>query len=507
MSAQASEADSRLIRTALAAAVVGIVGLAYWQHWSVLSASPYPIGVDGYFYPIQVRSFLEHGALAYPASPITFYWMAPFALFSDPIIGAKLGAALGCALIAVPAYGVGKKLGVGVGSGLLAAVIAALSAGAGFLSIEFVKQGIGLTVAMVALWAVLGALEQTTRRRAFGAAAAIGCAFATHKLAGAMVLVIVAPAVVMRARALLQGRRLIYATLGGLAIVVTLIVLGIATPHRFVSATDLSLLGHLATVHANWSGDALVTPGAIITLQHEALVAGVLALLAAGVLWTRPLAREVRACGWMIVVLGLVIASPWLRVDDPQGLGFRLRAAAFMPMALCAAICAGALARAIGHRMSTIEREGMIVGVAAIIAIMQLFCDRSEGQVRTDPALVAAVAKATNHIPAGATVIVPERHILYMVDWYTRAPVRLRPESVPFTQRVRMLGLVYMGGDEGVLSATLDAARRDPDVAPPISLHASHRNGLVLISEPTWNWVLSHLPAGAHDYFAKWPTI
>jgi len=499
-----------LIRTALTAAVVGLVGLAYWQHWTVLSASPYPIGVDGYFYPIQVRSILEHGSLAYPASPITFYWMAPFALISDPIIGAKIGAALGCALIAVPTYGVGKKLGAGFGSGLLAAVVATLSAGAGFLSIEFVKQGIGLTVAMIALWAVLGALERTTRRRAIGAAAAIAFAFATHKMAGAIVLVIVAPAIVMRARALLQGRRLIYATLGGLVLVITLIVLGIAAPHRFVSATDLVLVGRLVTSHATWSGDALVAPGVTITLQHEALIAGVLAISAAGVLWTRPLAREVRACGWMVVVLGLVIATPWLRIDDPQGLGFRLRAAAFVPMALCAAICAGALARAIGHkmsRMSVLEREGMLVGVAAILAVVQLFSDRSEGQVLTHPALVAAVANATEHIPAGATVIVPERHILYMVDWYTRAPARLRPELVPFAQRVRMLGLVYMGGDEGALSATLDAARRDPGVAPPISLHANHRNGLVLVTEPTWSWVLAHLPPEAHAYFAKWPTI
>ncbi|CAN5281610.1 hypothetical protein BH11MYX1_BH11MYX1_14980 [soil metagenome] len=501
-------APSRLVRIALGAAVALVVGLACWQHWSVLSASPFPLGVDGYFYPIQVRAILEHGALAYPASPLTFYWMAPFALFSDPIVGAKLGAALGCALVAMPAYGVGKQLGGGPGAGVLAAVLAALSAGAGFLSIEFVKQGIGLTVALVALWAVLGALETTTRRRAIGAAAAVGFAFATHKMAGAIVLVIVAPAVVMRARALLRGRRLIYAVLGGIAIAVTLIILGLAAPHRFVSARDLLLVGDLVTSRANGRGDALAAPGGTIAWQHEALVAGVLAVLAAGVLWTKPLTRELRACGWMIVVLGLVIGSPWLRIDDPQGLGFRLRAAAFVPMALCAAICAGALARIlVGLRVPVIVREAILVGGAAVIAIVQLSCDRTEGRVLTHPALAAAVAAANGHLPAGATVIVPERHILYMVDWYTRAPVRLRPESVPFTQRIRMLGLVYIGGPDGVVSATLDAARHDPLVAPPITLHAGHRNGLVLVSEPTWNWVLAQLPRDAHAYFARWPTI
>ncbi len=487
-------------RVLAALAVAAIVGLAFWQHWTVLSSSPYPIGVDGYFYPIQVRSILEHGHLAYPASPITFYWLAPFAIATDPIVGAKLGAALGCALIAVPAYGVGKKLG----SGMLAAVLAALSAGAGLLSIEFVKQGIGLTVALAALWAVMGALETTTRRRAIGAACAIGFAFATHKLAGALVLVVVAPAVVMRARALLQGRRLIYAVLGGIAILILLVSLGIAMPHRFVGAQDLALLAHLFTSHASWSGDALAASTATLRLDHEPLIALVLALLAAAVLWAKPFAREIRWCGWMIVGLGIVVGLPWLRIDDPQGLGFRLRIAAFVPMALCAAICATALARVIASRP---VREGILFGLAAIILVLQLFRDRTEGAVFTPPSLVAAVEAANGHIPEGATVIVPERHIVYMVDWYTRAPVRLRPEAVPFTQRIRMLGLVWIGGPDGAISATLDAARQTPGVEPPISLHANHRNGLVLITEPTWNWVLAHLPPDAHDYFARWPTI
>ena len=489
-----------IVTVALVLALVGLVGLACWQHWAVLHSSPYPLGVDGYFYPIQVRAILEHGSLAYPASPVTFYWMAPFSLCSDPILGAKLGAALGCALIAIPAYGVGKRLGAGAGAGMIAAVLAATSAGAGYLAIEFVKQGLGLTVAVAALWAVLRALETTTRRRTLLAVAAVGLAFATHKMAGAIVLVIAAPAVVIRARALLKGRRLIYAMLGGIASVLALLVLGLVAPHRFISAHDVMLVGHLFTSEANWQGDALAAPGLTIGLHHEALVAGVLALLAGGVLWSRPLAREVRWCGWMIVALGLLIASPWLAIADPQGLGLRLRCAAFVPMALCGAICAGALAR-------ILARESVLFGLAAIIMVAQLRADRTEGEVRTTPALVAAVEAATGHIPAGATVIVPERHILYMVAWYTRAPVRLRPEQVPFTRRLRMLGLTYVGGPNGAVSAALDAARRDPSIEPPISLHAGHRNGLVLLGEPTWNWVLAHLPADARANLARWPTI
>ncbi len=84
--------------------------------------------------------------------------MAPLAALTDPITGAKLGAALYGALIAVPAYGVGARLGRGRGAGLVAAAVAAQSAGSAYLTIEFVKNGIGLLAALAALWLLLRAL-------------------------------------------------------------------------------------------------------------------------------------------------------------------------------------------------------------------------------------------------------------------------------------------------------------------------------------------------------------
>jgi hypothetical protein len=68
----------------------------------VLAASPFPLGVDGYFYPIQLRSLLAGHGLAYPDFPLTFWLMAPFAALTDPIVGAKLAAAIYGALMAVP---------------------------------------------------------------------------------------------------------------------------------------------------------------------------------------------------------------------------------------------------------------------------------------------------------------------------------------------------------------------------------------------------------------------
>ena len=504
----------------IAFGLAAIVALAAWQHWRVLGANPFPIGVDGYFYPIQVRSILEHGVLRYPASPVTFYWMAPFAVVTDPIVGAKLGAAVGTALIAVPAYGVGTKLGGSRAAGAIAAVVAATSADAGYLAIEFVKQGIGLTVALGALWVVLHTLDKPSYRRVAAAVAAVALAFATHKLAGAIVVVVAMPSIVVRTRHLLHGRRLIYAALAGIAIVLALIVLGIAAPQRFVSPHDLLLLGNLFSRDARWSAPALVMQDSTLAFGYEAAIGGVLAIVAAVILSRRHIvprdeenaavpdarlvaprreqAPELRAFAWVVVGLAFVIAIPWLDVTDPQGLGFRLRVTTFVPMALCAAICAGELLRYAKHEL-------VLVAIAAAILLVQLRRDRAEGEVLTHPALAAAVMAATDQLPTGKTVIVPERHILFMVDWYTRADVSLRPEPILYAQRVRLFGLVFIGGAKSPLDHALDAARDQPE--PPIGLHPRYRNGLVLVSEPTWDWLLTQLPDADRAHFAAWPTI
>jgi hypothetical protein len=105
-----------------------------------------------------------------------------------------------------------------------------------------------------------------------------------------------------------------------------------------------------------------------------------------------------------------------------------------------------------------------------------------------------------------ATVIVPERHILFMVAWYTRAKVSLTPDAIPYAERVRMMPLAFIGKDSP-LEAALDRARTEPGVTPPLGFHPRYRNGLVLVTEPTWDWMLAQLPPDVGAYWARWPTI
>jgi hypothetical protein len=210
--------------------------------------------------------------------------------------------------------------------------------------------------------------------------------------------------------------------------------------------------------------------------------------------------------------MGLALALPWLAVDDPQGLGFRLRIVAFVPLALCAAIVVDGLLVLAG-RYAQLERfaprDVVAAGIALLLALRP-HTDPPEGLVAAHPAMVSAVMASTRQIPPGTTVIVPERHILFMVAWYTRAPVSLRPETVPYGQRVRMMPLAFIGMDSP-LDAALDRARAvhimGRAVEPPLGVHPRHRNGLVLVTEPTWDWLLTQLPPAARSYFARWPTI
>jgi len=514
---------------AIGVALALLVVTSFAQRWAMLTESPFPVGIDGYFYPIQLRSLLEDHALAYPASPLAFWLMAPFAAATDPVTGAKLGASVWCALAALPAYGVGARLGKSRGAGLIAAALMTTSAGSAFLTFEFVKNGIGMTIALCALWCVLRALDTPSRLRIAAAIAAVLAAFLTHKMAAGIIVAIAVPAAVAGS----SGRPRRY-LLGALASVGAIaLVIGAAFPQRFLSTADLALVRGLWTAEPDLAAPALRTGQFVLAMGHEAVIGGLLAALA--VLALRLPARALavptvarlrdadealpgrspgeRAAVWVIVAFAIVIALPWLRVSDAQGLGFRIRIVAFLPMALCAAIVARAVylpiaivvARFAPPRWWRAIREGVLVA-AALVIVLAMPRDRTDGRILAHPAMVAATQAVTGRVPVGGTAIVPERHIAFMVAWYARVPARLRPEGIAPAHRWRLMPLAFIRSGSPLDRALLDA-REEPSIRSPIGLHPRHPNGFVLVAEPTWEWVLDRLPDKLRAYYAAWPTI
>jgi len=501
-------------RVAVAAGLLVLVAWSFQQRWTLLTASPFPLGVDGYLYPVELRALLAHGTLAYPSSPLAFYLLAPFAAATDPITGAKLGAALYGAAIALPAYGAGARLGDGRGAGLVAAVIATTSIGSTYLTAEFVQNGVGLTVALVALWLGLIAAERPTRGRLIAALGAFAAAWLTHRMAAAFVLAVGIPTSLAGATAhgRLRGRRLIYLVAGAVIVLLGALAIGAAVPGRLLSLGDAALARGLLSATPRWSAPALVTPDGELALGHDALLGlGLAGAIGLG------LGRRVRpasptgddaarrsianAAAWPIVLAAIAIGLPVLAVDDREGLGFRLRIAAFVPAALAAAICA----RTALAQLAARHREPALAALAVALAVVRQPGTRIPGEVVTRPALVSAALALRGAVPAGATLIVPERRIAFLLAWYTGAPVALRPEAVAPDRRYRVLPRHCLG-DGSPLERALDATRGEPSLPPPLGLHAGHPDGLVLVAEPTWAWVVARLPADEQARCQRWPT-
>jgi hypothetical protein len=131
---------------------------------------------------------------------------------------------------------------------------------------------------------------------------------------------------------------------------------------------------------------------------------------------------------------------------------------------------------------------------------------RRDGLVEMHPALVAGGRALAGQLPADAVVICPERHLLFMLDWFVSQEVRLRPGRVPPERRVRVMPLAFIGRDSPVDRA-LVAARARPELPPVRSLHPRYVNGFVAVPEPTWQWVLQQLPADLRARFQRWRTI
>ncbi len=199
-----------------------------------------------------------------------------------------------------------------------------------------------------------------------------------------------------------------------------------------------------------------------------------------------------------MLALALALGLPWLDVTDPQGLGFRLRIAAFVPLALAAAMLAG---RLVGW-IRTPDR-GLALAALAVVLARHTPGSRDEGRVRTHPALVTSVHAMAGKVPAGDMVIMPERHIAYMIAWYLRAQVSLGPDQWPPERRWRAMPLAWIGAGSPLDRALL-AARDRPGGTPPLGLHPSHPNGMVLLTEAVWQEIAATLPPGSP--WPAWPT-
>jgi hypothetical protein len=159
----AAERDDPLPRWLAVAGLAALAAWAFWDRWQFLNGTAYPTGVDGFWYAVQLRSILDGEGLYYPAAPLSLWLMTPLAAASDPVTGAKLGAALAAAALPLTTYPLGRRIGGERAAGLFAAILVATSAGSFYLATEFVKNAVALPIGMGALTTLGWALERPSR--------------------------------------------------------------------------------------------------------------------------------------------------------------------------------------------------------------------------------------------------------------------------------------------------------------------------------------------------------
>lgn len=465
--------------------VAALVTAAFVARLHALRSSPFPTGVDGFFYLLQIRSLLEEGQLYSPSSPLVPWLMAGLSLVVEPVLAMKIVAALGSAALVVPAFLVARRLSA-TEPAVLAAALVATSAQSIFLSTEFVKQAVGLALAMGFVAALAWLLDRPSVLRGLLVASLFAACALTHKTALGLALLWASPLFIPR---VWRSRRLLIVACLGL-----LILLGLGR-------RELAVLGDLFQSQPSLSLAVLASPGRVpLILGHEvALAAGlaVLALLSARLRRPGEARRPPLAIGFC--AFALFLALPWINVVNDQGLGYRLRLAACACLGPCAALLASRVLGRFGPRL----RAGALA-VAIVLVLLRPWTS-NEGVVRAHPAMVDATRHLRGLFPAGTIVVIPERHTAFMAAYYGEVTVRLRPPvALDPEHTYRLLpGAAIRPG----LAAALDRVRDHPvpNLAPVISLHSMHRNGLVLLSEPTFQYLVAALPTVEQQWYQAWP--
>lgn len=489
--------------------LAALVAWSFLQRFCFLSETQYPVGVDGYFYPIQLRSLLEGHGLYYPSSPLVLWFMVPFAAVTGPVVGAKIAAALGAALLAVPMYILGRRLCADRTVALLCAGLAVTSAESFYLTAEFVKSGLALTLSATFVCVLLWTLERPSSGRITTAVGCFCAVLLAHKLAAAIALLLAAPSLVIalkrrnrrplaRREPALRGFRLALLTFSPL---MALLLLGWVLPYDFSVLRDLTALASMFTASADVTLPVLDQGhGDPLYFGHEVAISGTLGL-AAILLWFIPGVRDHqvglaqdRGVALGAALLAVALACPWLDTTDPQGMAFRLRLVAFVPLALCAARCLGVAL------MSFVPAARVALVLTLAVGWMASRPVPGEGVVTADPRLTRLLKAFRETVPKDDVLLVPERHVMFMATWYTKNFARLRPEAVPPERRWRLIPDHHISP---ILAAAIQRARTsgDPNISPPLG------SGLVLMSERTWRWVMQQVPEETLIRYERWDTI
>lgn len=165
---------------------------------TVLTRSPVAVGIDGYYYVLQVDTFRNSGHFYYPTkTPLVLYFLSFFSLLiGDTVFAIKLSSVVLHALLCVGVYALVTSATRSVWLGVLGIALAASSGLHLYLVAEFINSLGALTLLVWSAWGGIRAWQTRSKGWAIFAATLLAAAFLSHRMTPAVVLVVAVTAVI-----------------------------------------------------------------------------------------------------------------------------------------------------------------------------------------------------------------------------------------------------------------------------------------------------------------------
>jgi hypothetical protein len=174
---------THVTRLAPLASLIALLGIAVTIDLTSLLRYRGAVGVDGYYYVLQVSELLNHGQLYYPhKTPFIFFLLSSIAsLVGSSVLGIKIGSVLLHAVLTVGTFAVVSQLGNSRWLGFLGGVLAAFSGLHRYMISEFINYLGAIALMVTCGWLALRAIQSKRRVLAIFSLACFLGAIMSHK--------------------------------------------------------------------------------------------------------------------------------------------------------------------------------------------------------------------------------------------------------------------------------------------------------------------------------------
>lgn len=181
--------------------------LSAWRDASLLMRYPVGVGIDGYYYVLQIDSFRNYGQFYFPTNtPLVLYVLSIIGyLLGNTILAIKIGSITLHALLCWGIFELIKSTTRSAWFGVLGSSLAAFSALHFFMIAEYIKNLGAITLLIWAGWFAIRAIR--TRRIIWLCAAIIFLLMATFSHRSALIIILIVGLSIFLARWLLASDR------------------------------------------------------------------------------------------------------------------------------------------------------------------------------------------------------------------------------------------------------------------------------------------------------------